>query len=65
MHLVCSVWPGSDGRRIAMTLLRRWFQADVFWVTQSLDKRLRVKARIKLRVKGSLRLRVKARLGLD
>lgn len=25
VHFVCTRWPGSDGRKIGMRLLRRWF----------------------------------------
>ena len=39
VHFVCSVFPGSDGRRIAMRLLRRWFQADIHWVAQGIPLR--------------------------
>eukprot|EP00966_Prymnesium_polylepis_P334486 7389865-Prymnesium_polylepis.1 len=31
-HFVCTVWPGSDGRRLGMRLMRRWFQPDINWV---------------------------------
>ena len=29
IHFVCSVWPGSDGRRAAMRLWGHWHEADV------------------------------------
>ena len=35
VHFVCSRWPGSDGRKIGMRLLRRWFLADIEWVTET------------------------------
>ena len=28
----CTRWPGSDGRKIGMRLLRRWYTADIAWV---------------------------------
>ena len=39
-HFVCTVWPGSDGRRVGMRLMRRWFQADIDWVTAPIQSRL-------------------------
>jgi hypothetical protein len=33
-HFVCTRWPGSDGRKIGMRLLRKWFVEDIVWVRQ-------------------------------
>ena len=32
VHFVCTRWPGSDGRKIGMRLLRRWYVQDIAWV---------------------------------
>ena len=31
IHFVCSRWPGSDGRKVEMRLLGKWFTPDVAW----------------------------------
>ena len=33
IHFVCSRWPGSDGRKVAMRLLGKWFVPDIAWAT--------------------------------
>jgi len=33
IHFVCSRWPGSDGRKVEMKLLGKWFTPDVRHVT--------------------------------
>ena len=37
VHFVCSRWPGSDGRKIAMRLYGRWLLEDVAWVGEAAD----------------------------
>ena len=31
VHFVCTRWPGSDGRKIGMRLLKKWYAADIAW----------------------------------
>ena len=38
VHFVCTRWPGSDGRKIGMRLLRKWYTADIAWARGSVPQ---------------------------
>jgi hypothetical protein len=38
VHFVCTRWPGSEGRKIGMRLLRKWYRAEVARVVADAQK---------------------------